>query len=53
MVQRFADVLERQRRSGWIEFDGRRVRLTGDGLLMADRVGVDYLDTAPVRRGEA
>jgi len=30
-------------RSGSVDFDGRVLRLTAAGLLMADRVGSDYL----------
>ena len=43
VVSRFAPTIERHRREGLVEFDGRRLRFTPDGLLMADRVGGDYL----------
>jgi len=39
----FADVVARQQRAGWVELDGPRLRLTPAGLLLADRVGGDYL----------
>ena len=39
----FASVTETHQRSGWVDFDGRVLRLTPAGLLMADRVGSDYL----------
>ena len=35
--------LERSRRRGWLEDDGRRVRLTRDGLFLADTVMSDLL----------
>ncbi|MCU0862734.1 MAG: radical SAM family heme chaperone HemW [Planctomycetes bacterium] len=39
----FAPIIERQTRAGWVEFDGSRLRLTSTGLLLADRIGGDYL----------
>jgi oxygen-independent coproporphyrinogen III oxidase len=39
----FAPILERHLRAGWVDFDGARLRLTAAGLLLADRVGGDYL----------
>ena len=39
----FAGVTEAHQRSGSVDFDGRVLRLTAAGLLMADRVGSDYL----------
>jgi oxygen-independent coproporphyrinogen-3 oxidase len=39
----FADVVARQQSAGWVELDGPRLRLTPAGLLLADRVGGDYL----------
>lgn len=39
----FGDAMRRHRERGWVVFDGRRLALTLDGLLMADRVGADYL----------
>jgi oxygen-independent coproporphyrinogen-3 oxidase len=38
-----APLRERHLRSGWVVFDGRILRLTDEGLLMADQVGGDYL----------
>lgn len=42
----FAPIVERQRRDGLVERDGGRVRLSPAGLLLADRVGGDYLAAA-------
>ncbi len=39
----FGAILKRHHTAGWIEFDGRFVRLTPAGLLLADRVSGDYL----------
>lgn len=39
----FAAVLASHERKGWIEREGASVRLTETGLLLADRVGGDYL----------
>ncbi|MEO6596042.1 MAG: radical SAM family heme chaperone HemW [Planctomycetota bacterium] len=39
----FAAITREHERVGWVEFDGRVLRLTPAGLLMADRVGGDYL----------
>jgi oxygen-independent coproporphyrinogen III oxidase len=39
----FAPTLDAQLRTGWVEFDGRTLKLTPDGLLMADKVGGDFL----------
>lgn len=41
--ERFAPVLESQVRARWVEYDGRHLKLTPEGLLMADQVGGDYL----------
>lgn len=43
---RFGSQLERHVGAGWLDYDGRTARLTGAGLLLADRVSSDYL--APV-----
>lgn len=43
LQQRFGAQLEQHRRAGWIARDGAFVRLTADGLLLADRVSGDYL----------
>ena len=37
-------VTEQHVRAGWIQNDGSRIRLTATGLLLADRVGGDYLE---------
>lgn len=39
----FAEVTATHQCAGWVDFDGRMLRLTSAGLLMADRVGSDYL----------
>ncbi len=39
----FAAILDRQQADGLIHRDGTRVALTPAGLLLADRVGGDYL----------
>jgi len=39
----FEPIVEQQRRDGLVERDGARVRLSPAGLLLADRVGGDYL----------
>lgn len=39
-----AAVTDRHLRAGWLEVDGDLVRLTSAGLLLADRVGGDYLE---------
>lgn len=39
----FASITETHRRSGAVDFNGRVLRLTPAGLLLADRVGSDYL----------
>ena len=39
----FAGITETHQRSGSVDFDGRVLRLTPTGLLLADRVGSDYL----------
>lgn len=39
----FEPILASQLEAGWVAFDGRTLRLTPDGLLMADRVGGDFL----------
>ncbi len=41
--ERFTPVLEAQVRARWVDYDGRYLRLTAEGLLMADQVGGDYL----------
>ncbi len=43
VADRFASVVRNHVRAGYVEFDGSALRLTGEGLLMADRVGGDYL----------
>ena len=42
----FAPIFERQQAAGLIARDGARVRLSGEGLLLADQVGGDYLQAA-------
>ncbi|MCK5942095.1 MAG: radical SAM family heme chaperone HemW [Planctomycetes bacterium] len=42
----FEPVIERQVRAGLVAFDGGRLRLVGEGLLLADQVGGDYLEVA-------
>jgi len=39
----FEPVVARHVQAGWVVRDGDRIRLTPDGLLLADRVGGDYL----------
>lgn len=39
----FAPMLEEQRRQGLVDWDGSRLRLTSEGLYLADRVGGEYL----------
>lgn len=39
----FGEVMTRQERAGWVQRAGTRLRLTPAGLLLADRVGSDYL----------
>lgn len=39
----FGELLDRQRRDGLVAFDGARVVLTPAGLVVADRVGAEYL----------
>lgn len=41
--ERFAATIADQRRSGFVDYDDRVLRLTAEGLLMADRVGSDFL----------
>jgi len=43
---RFGERIERQRAAGLVEFDGDRLWLSAAGLLLADRVGADYLAPA-------
>lgn len=43
---RFDPIVERHERAGLVERDGDSVRLVGEGLLLADQVGGDYLATA-------
>lgn len=38
-----AATIEAHVQKGWVDWDGRVLRLTADGLLMADQVGGDYL----------
>jgi len=45
----FAPVIEDQQRAGRVQFDGRHLRLTAEGLLMADQVGGDYLGVGVAR----
>jgi len=40
---RFAATIDALRASGFVDFDGRWLRLTAEGLLMADRVGSELL----------
>ena len=42
----FAPIFERQAAAGLVALDGDRVRLVGEGLLLADQVGGDYLEAA-------
>ncbi len=46
VADRFGEVFERQQRAGLVQWDGRRVRLADEGLLLADQVGGDYLEVA-------
>ena len=39
----FGALLDEQQRQGLVRWDGACLRLTGDGLLVADRVGGEYL----------
>ncbi|MBL8727132.1 MAG: radical SAM family heme chaperone HemW [Planctomycetes bacterium] len=39
----FDAVVAEHQQAGWVERAGSRLRLTGEGLLLADRVGSDYL----------
>lgn len=43
---RFAPIFERQQQAQLVAFDGERVKLVGEGLLLADQVGGDYLEAA-------
>jgi len=43
LIATSAALRERHLRAGWVTFDGRILRLTDEGLLMADQVGGDYL----------
>jgi oxygen-independent coproporphyrinogen-3 oxidase len=43
---RFAAIFERQQAAQLVEYDGARLRLVGEGLLLADQVGGDYLEAA-------
>ena len=45
-LQTFSPIVERQQQAGLVEWDGRRVRLAPEGLLLADQVGGDYLEAA-------
>lgn len=45
----FEPILASQLEAGWVAFDGRTLRLTPDGLLMADRVGGDFLAVGVAR----
>jgi len=49
VLDAFAAIIDGQQRAGQIEFDGRRLRLTDEGLLMADQVGGDYLGIGVAR----
>ena len=42
-LHHFAPIVASHQRAGWVEFDGSVLRLTAAGLLLADRVGGDYL----------
>ncbi|MBL9079289.1 MAG: radical SAM family heme chaperone HemW [Planctomycetes bacterium] len=42
-VQQFTATVARHERAGWVARAGDRIRLTDAGLLLADRVGGDYL----------
>ena len=42
----FGPIIERQAAAGLLALDGDRVRLVGEGLLLADQVGGDYLEAA-------
>lgn len=39
----FADCIQKQQREGLVVFDGRHLALTAAGLVVADRVGAEYL----------
>jgi oxygen-independent coproporphyrinogen-3 oxidase len=45
-VARFGPILARQQAAGLVALDGSRVRLVGEGLLLADQVGGDFLAAA-------
>lgn len=42
-VEAFAATIASHVDRGWVDWDGRRLRLTAEGLLLADRVSADYL----------
>ena len=42
----FEPLIMRQQREHMVEYDGSRLRLVGEGLLLADQVGGDYLGVA-------
>ena len=42
----FEPAIARHKREQMVEFDGDRLRLVGEGLLLADQVGGDYLGVA-------
>ena len=46
VMERFAPIFARQQASGLVALEGSRVRLVGEGLLLADQVGGDYLEVA-------
>jgi oxygen-independent coproporphyrinogen-3 oxidase len=54
VVAPFAPVVDAQHRRGWLHVESSRIRLTADGLLMADQVGGAFLElgvaAAPGRR---
>jgi oxygen-independent coproporphyrinogen-3 oxidase len=39
----FGDIAAKHQEAGWVERTGSRLRLTPEGLMLADRVGGDYL----------
>ncbi len=46
VMEQFAPIFARQQASGLVALEGSRVRLVGEGLLLADQVGGDYLEVA-------
>lgn len=49
----FEPIVRQQQQRGLVAFEGGRVRLIGEGLLLADQVGGDYLEAAISATGRA